>query len=143
LGKGIALSIFLGLLIGNMIYKYLPEMVLFQERFIGLLVLVLAFASLSLYCFWKVAYPGIVAILDLKGVWLKKQGVVIPWKDIKAYSSKYRYNKYWPVSEVYLLTADRTITLDLSLTDLSTEAVEWFLHRFKSYKHPMITDKEY
>ncbi len=115
-------------------------MSLFQERFIGLLVIALAFAALTLYCFWKVANPNVVAVLDQEGVWLKKQGV-IPWEDVKAYSSKYRYNKYWSLSEVYLITAYGTITLDLSLTDFSTEAVEWFLHKFKSQKQSVTTDK--
>jgi hypothetical protein len=140
LGKGIALSIFLGLLLFGMANQYLPGSSLFQWHFIGLIVLATAFTGLVFYCFWKVTSPAILAILDQEGVWLKKQGL-IPWKDVEEYSSKYRYNRYWSVSEVYLVTTGRKITIDLSLTEVSTEVVEWYLQRLKNRKQ-VIKDKE-
>ncbi len=140
LGKGIALSIFFGMMLFSIVSQYLPETSLFQWHFIGLLMLAAAFTGLAFYCFWKVTNPAIIAILDQEGVWLKKQGL-IPWNDVKEYSSKYRYNRYWSVSEVYLVTTGRTITIDLSLTDVSTEAVEWYLQRLKDRKQVIKDNK--
>ncbi len=124
----------------SIVSKYLPETSLFQWHFIGLLMLVAAFTGLVFYCFWKVTSPAILAILDQEGVWLKKQGL-IPWKDVMEYSSRYRYKRYWSVSEVYLVTTGRKITIDLSLTEVSTEVVEWYLQRLKNRKQA-IKDKE-
>lgn len=113
--------------------RYIEKTSLFQLHFIRLLMLSVGITGLVFYCFWKVRNPAVIAILDREGVWLKRQGL-LPWKDVKDYSSKYRYNRYWPVSEVYLITTGGKITIDLFLTEVSTDVVEWYLRRFKDRK---------
>jgi hypothetical protein len=127
--KGLTIVLVLGILLYGILNQYQSLVSLLQVRFLGLLLLLLALIGLALYCFWKVSNPTTVAILHKEGIWIKKKGL-LAWEDIVEYGSKYRYNKYWSVSEVYLWTKNKQkITLDLSLTDISVEAVEWYLQR--------------
>ena len=98
----------------------------------AVLTFLLALVIAALYHLYRFIKPATFAVLNEKGVWLKKQGL-IDWDCIASYYSTTTYYKYGSEEFFFIQLKDahEVIKIDLSSANASPKTLKRYMYLFK------------